>query len=112
MEPQKNQNITYVLTNMHPAPLEGNFKDESGRTIKPRLIEDYNANMGFVDNSDKIANSYGIAQRTRKWTKKLFFHLTGMTIPNVIFDPQVLLWEHDIQKIPGGSCARFGNTEP
>jgi hypothetical protein len=50
MEPQKNQNITYVLTNMHPAPVEGNFKDESGHTIKPHLIEDYSANMGFVDN--------------------------------------------------------------
>jgi hypothetical protein len=47
---------------MHPAPVEGNFNDESGHAIKPRLIEDYNANMGFVDKSDRMANNYGITQ--------------------------------------------------
>jgi hypothetical protein len=63
---------------MHPPPVEGNFKNESGRA----LIEDYNANMGFVDKSAWMANSYEIARRTWKWTKKLFFHLTDMTILN------------------------------
>jgi len=29
-----------------------------------------------------MVNSYGIARRTWKWTKKLFFHLTDMTILN------------------------------
>jgi hypothetical protein len=67
---------------MHHPSVEGNFKDESGRAIKPHLIEDYNANMGFVDKSDRMANSYGIARRTWKWTKKLFFHLTDKTILN------------------------------
>jgi len=38
--------------------------------------------MGFVDQSDRMVNSYGIAHRTWKWTKKLFFHLTDMTILN------------------------------
>jgi len=38
--------------------------------------------MGYVDKSDRMANSYGIARRTWKWTKKLFFHLTDMTILN------------------------------
>jgi len=36
--------------------------------------------MGFVDKSDRMVNSDGIA--TWKWTKKLFFHLTDMTILN------------------------------
>ena len=40
------------------------------------------AYMGFVDKSDRMVNSYGIARRTWKWTKKLFFHLTDMTILN------------------------------
>jgi hypothetical protein len=35
-----------------------------------------------VDKSDRMVNSYGIAQRTWKWTKKLFFHLLGMAILN------------------------------
>jgi len=29
-----------------------------------------------------MVNSYGIARRTWKWTKKLFFHLTDITILN------------------------------
>jgi hypothetical protein len=41
--------------------------------------------MGFVDKSDRMINRYGIARRTWKWTKKLFFHLTDMTILNAFF---------------------------
>jgi hypothetical protein len=40
--------------------------------------------MWFVDKSDRMVNSYGIASRTCKWTKKLSFHLTDMTILNGI----------------------------
>jgi len=65
---------------MHAPPVERNFTQESGQAIKPRVVKDYNAYMGFVDKSDRMVNSYGIAHRTWKWTKKLFFHLTAMTI--------------------------------
>jgi len=78
----KDRRDVYILTNMHSPPVEGNFIDDSGNAIKPRVVEDYNAYMGFVDKADRMVNSYGIAQRTWKWTKKLFFHLTGMTILN------------------------------
>jgi hypothetical protein len=36
--------------------------------------------MGFVDKPGRMVNSYGIARQTWKWTKKLFFHVTDMTI--------------------------------
>jgi hypothetical protein len=78
----KDKRDVYVLTNMHSPPVEGNFCDESGQAVKPRVIEDYNAHMGYVDKSDRMVNSYGIARRTWKWTKKLFFHLTDMAILN------------------------------
>ena len=71
----------YILTNMHAPPVEGNFTNKSGQAIKPRVV-DYNAYMGFVDKSDRMVNSYGIAHRTWKWTKKLFLHVTDMTILN------------------------------
>ena len=69
--------------NMDAPPVEGNFTDKSGQAIKPRDVEDYNVYMGFVDKSDRMVNSYGIARRTWKWTKKLFFHL-DMTILNAL----------------------------
>jgi len=78
----KDKRDVYVLTNMHIPPVKGNFCDESSCAVKPRVIEDYNAHMGYVDKLDRMVNSYGIARRTWKWTKKLFFHLTDMTILN------------------------------
>jgi hypothetical protein len=69
----KDRRDVYVLTNIHAPPVEGNFTDESGLAIRPRIVEDYNAHMGFVDKSDRMVNSYGTARRTWKWTKKLFF---------------------------------------
>ena len=78
----KDKRDVYILTNMHAPPVEGNFTDKSGQAIKPRVAEDYNAYMGFVDKSDRMVNSYGIARRTWKWTKQLFFHPTDMTILN------------------------------
>jgi hypothetical protein len=50
---------------MHPPPqVEGNFTNECGQAIKPHVAEDYNAYMRFVDKSDRMVNSYGIARRT------------------------------------------------
>jgi hypothetical protein len=67
---------------MHTPPLDGNFRDEAGHAVKPQVVEDYNAHMGFVHKSDRKVNSYGIAWGTWKWTKKLFFHFLDMAIPN------------------------------
>ena len=44
----------YILTNMHAPPVEGNFTNESGQAIKPRVVEDFNTYMGFVDKSDRM----------------------------------------------------------
>jgi hypothetical protein len=48
----------YILTNMLFPPAEGNFTDESGQAIKPRVVEDYSVYIGFVDKSDRMVNSY------------------------------------------------------
>ena len=42
----------YILTNMHSPPTEGNSVDDSYNAIKPKVIEDYNKHMGYVDKSD------------------------------------------------------------
>jgi hypothetical protein len=83
---RKDKRDVYILTNMCTPPLDGNFQDEAGHAVTPHVVEDYNAHMGSVDKSDRMVNSYGIgigiAQKTWKWTKKLFFHLLDMTILN------------------------------
>ena len=82
---------------MHVPPVEGNFTQESGQAIKPRVVEDYNAYMGFVDKSDRMVNSYIIARRTWKWTKNVF-HLTDITILNLFFYIQAMWRQNDAQK--------------
>ncbi|GFS74337.1 piggyBac transposable element-derived protein 4 [Trichonephila clavipes] len=52
------------------------------RCEKPGLVTSYNTNMGFVDLSDRMANSYTFGRKTLKWTKKLFFHLLDLTVLN------------------------------
>jgi len=56
----KDRQDVYILTNMNAPLVEGHFTHESGQAIKPRVVEDYNAYMGFVDKSDRMVNSYGI----------------------------------------------------
>jgi len=96
----KDKRDVYVLTNMH-TPVEGNLCNESGRAVKPRVIEDYNAHTEHMDKSDRMVNSCGIA-RTWKWTKKQFFHLTDMTILNA-FLLHKTCGDKMTQKVQGGS---------
>ena len=60
----KDKHDVYLLTNMHTSPVEGNFCDESSHAVTPHVIEDYNAHVGYVDKSDRMVNSYGIARRS------------------------------------------------
>jgi len=67
---------------MDPPPAEGNFCDNRNRPVKPHIVERYNRHMGYVDNSDRMANCYTMKQRTFKWTTKSFFHLLDQTVLN------------------------------
>jgi hypothetical protein len=42
---------------MHASPSEGNFCDEHRNAIKPAIVADYNMNMKYVDNADRMTKS-------------------------------------------------------
>jgi len=67
---------------MDPPPEEGNFCDNSKQAVKPQIVARYNRHMGYVDISDRMANSYSMCRHTFKWTTKLFFHLLDLTVLN------------------------------
>ena len=67
---------------MHPPPAEGNFCDDSNHLVKPNNMEQYNRHVGYVDNSDRMANNFLISWCNFKRTKKLFFHLLDLTVLN------------------------------
>ena len=48
----------------HSPPLEGNFCEEQGNTVKPAIVQDYNRHMEYVDKSECMKNSYPIG----RWT--------------------------------------------
>jgi len=78
----KDRQEVYMLTNMDPPPAEGNFCDDSDSPVKPNIMERYNWHMGYVDNSDRMSNSYSMNRHTFKWTTKLFFHFLDLTVLN------------------------------
>ena len=69
-----------ILTNMHNAPVEGNFCDNNGRTIMPQIVTDYNCHIGYVDKGARMANSYSINhRRTRQKTLAYSIHHAKMS---------------------------------
>ena len=72
----KDKREVFMLSNMHH-PIENQNNLE-----KPVIIENYNVHMGYVDLSDRMANSYTFGRKTLKWTKKLFFHILDLTVLN------------------------------
>ena len=50
--------------------------------MEPHIREWYNWHVGYVDNSDRMANSNLMSRRTFKWTTKLFLHLLDLTVLN------------------------------
>ena len=77
----KNRPEVYMLTNMDPPTAEGNICDSSC-PMKPHILERYNRNMDYINNSDCMANSYSMSWHIFKWITKLFFYIRDPTILN------------------------------
>jgi len=67
---------------MDPPPAKGNFCDDSNCPMKPHTMEWHNQHMGYINNSDFMANSYLMNPHTFQWTTKLLFHLVDLTVIN------------------------------
>lgn len=53
----KYQRKAYLVNNMHKLPASGHHVDRDVTASKLLCIEIYNKDLGFIDTSDKIANS-------------------------------------------------------
>jgi hypothetical protein len=73
-----------LLSTMHSADMvdSGKRARDGNPVMKPAVAVDYNQGMGGVDRSDQYAKTYHIARKSKKWYRKLFFHLLDMAITN------------------------------
>lgn len=72
----KDKRDVLMLSNIQ-SPTENKVSDE-----KPEIVASYNEHMGYVDKSDRMANSYSFNRRTLKWTKKVLFHFLDLSVLN------------------------------
>ena len=49
---------------------------------KPVMINEYNKYMGGVDIADQLVTYYGFQHCSKKWWKRVFFHLLDVTMVN------------------------------
>jgi hypothetical protein len=85
----KEKRDVHTLTNIRDPPEEGNFCVDRN-ALKPAIVEDYNGHVGYVDESERMGNSYCISRCMWKWMEKLFFHLIYLKI----LKSQILLKFH------------------
>jgi hypothetical protein len=41
---------------IHPPAAEGDFQNESGNVLRPRVIQDYDTNIGNADKGDNVCH--------------------------------------------------------
>jgi hypothetical protein len=66
--------------------------------------------MGFVDKSDRMVSSYGIAQRTWKSREKNIFPPSRHDYSQCLVTAQVMWWKNDTKKNPQNPSAGFNCT--
>lgn len=74
---------TYVGSN--PVSTKTRFSKKEKKHIEvlsPKAVDVYNHHMGGVDLLDSLLGFYRIQLRSKKWYKKIFFHLIDMCVVN------------------------------
>ena len=92
-----------MITTLHNAevvPVEKgrkvNKKYQKVIVNKPKAVMDYNKYMSGVDHLDQMIKYYKFTRKTKKWTKKLTFHIFQIAIHNAF----VLYKQYTLDKKP------------
>ena len=48
--------------------------------VKPQAVNNYNVNMGGVDQSDQLLSYYSSQRKTIRWYKKVFLHILELAV--------------------------------
>lgn len=83
----KDRKAVHILSSLHSPDdkVFVNRKEKDGSTSKvacPLALKDYNSNMNFVDNFDRLKKDYQCDRKSRKWYMRLFFHFIDCCVIN------------------------------
>lgn len=83
----KDNKCVHFLSPIHgPTDVETvNRKSNDGtqnRISCPKVLFDYNKNMNFVDNFDRLTNDYALDRKSMRWYLRLVFHFFECAITN------------------------------
>lgn len=73
-----------LLSTIHRGEMKATTKkDRTGENIlKPDVVSDYNINMRMIDKNDMMITSVNCLRKSRKWSRKVFFHLLDICLLN------------------------------
>ncbi|XP_060863344.1 piggyBac transposable element-derived protein 4-like [Metopolophium dirhodum] len=83
----KDRKTVHILSSLHSPDdkVFVNRKEKDGSTSKvpcPLALKDYNSNMNFVDNFDRLKKDYQCDRKSHKWYMRLFFHFIDCCVVN------------------------------
>jgi hypothetical protein len=86
---EDNRNVN-MLTNMHRPISEGNFCNEHRNALKPVIVQDCNRHMRYVEESDRMTNTYCIVDGRDSRSKTIFlspgyFRSEQVYLPHLLF---------------------------
>jgi len=93
----------HILSSLHSPKNTGhvNRKSKDG-TYKlfscPKVLIDYNKNMNFVDNFDRLNGDYKLDRKSIKWYLRLIFHFVVSAIFMVAFCDSTIFFNALLQK--------------
>lgn len=92
----KDKRSVLLLSNFHdPTVLQTAKRKQKDGSIKeiicPKLVCDYNQNMGFVDKADMLKSIYEIDRKSKKWWHRIFWYLLDLSLLNafIIFSQRI-----------------------
>jgi hypothetical protein len=84
-----------MLTNIHDPPQEGNFRNEQGNAIKPKIVVDYNHHLGYVDKGNRMANSYANWPSDKEVDEKAVFPSVQTSHSEQLHTSFFMWWEEN-----------------
>jgi len=83
----KDRKPVHILSSFHSLSnkMFVNRKEKDGSSTKvpcPLALKDYNSNVNFVDNFDRLKKDYQCDRKSHKWYIRLFFHFINCCVIN------------------------------